>query len=326
MVNERSKMARIAPHHSPNHPMPSDEDYALTLEWDDKVYVQWGRYQAGEAFFEAFTDEGVMIRADEATLEEAEAKAHALYAKETACKHEWQRLDYTNGVGTCRYCKLRNTKAFKSIPRLGSHKEPLNYHDLSFIKNSGLRPREFKMRDNVKYKRILTIKARLMGIKLPDLPAAPQTEDEFIEHVPDRYKVGCREAVSIWLHDTIEDGTNHLDPIYQEMLKKHISSSRTTDNRRWARAANRTSLRSPLQIEHPLHKIEQSGDTVSIDIDGHTYQPSAGPGHFDNMGRVDAGNGGLLEGDIVAVRLSDDLDQSILYLEDGRQLHWARKA
>jgi hypothetical protein len=324
-------MARIAAHHSPNHPLPSDEDYSLTLEWGDQVYVQWGRTQSKEAFFEAFTDGGIMIRTDEATLELAEAKAHELYTKEIACTHEWQRLNFTNGLGKCRHCKSVNTKAFKSIPKLGAFREPLNYYDLSFINGSGLRDRDFKERDNAKYKRTLTIKARLMGICLPLVPDARQTEDEFIGYAPESYNVRCREAISIWLHDTIEAGTNHLDPVYQKILSREISSSRATDNNLWSKLEKRKLLKSPVQTGAADTEIQMDEKTPFVICGNLTYKPSAGPGHFDNVGRVDRGRGGLMAGDFVAitqcpsVSVSDGRSNGIIvHLEDGRQLHWQR--
>jgi len=176
-------MARIAPHHLPGHPKAMDTDYDLNLAWDDTAYVQWGRLQDGSAFFEAFTDNGIYIRTDEATLDKAESKAHALYVKDKTCKHQWLRMAHRNSAGTCRHCGLKNTSAFHPIMKLGAFRDPLNYHDISFIKGSGLRPRsdttDAPQSPNSRYIRRLTISRALRLI-----PFVPAAQDVVLEGLP----------------------------------------------------------------------------------------------------------------------------------------------
>jgi len=223
-------MPIIASHHA-------SDPWRPARNWPDDCTVQWGGQgivleetkSYATAFFEAFPKDGAggFIRGEGATLEEAEADAHAAYERQFACLgrggHRWtraRRLDgqqerlrggrpvprvstYTNGGAFCLRCGAFST-VLPEIPRLGAWRDPLSYSDLEFIMMGGLRPNpswarrmgEADRRASERRRHRLRLRAKLAGIDLPD-PEAPGCRDEEPTRplAEGRYEKACREAV-----------------------------------------------------------------------------------------------------------------------------------
>lgn len=101
--------------------MSHGPDYASRHPWATGTYVQGGTYASDEvdegydsAFIEAFPVVGTVetyLRADAATVAEAEAKAYAQYQRQLACpEHVWSRevsgTHRTDGYARCTECGL----------------------------------------------------------------------------------------------------------------------------------------------------------------------------------------------------------------------------
>lgn len=72
------------------------------------IPVQAGMFSSADGtrtgvFLECFPP-GSIIRAEGATLEEADAAAWAKLQAFLSCRHEWEPRGYSNGCGICRHC------------------------------------------------------------------------------------------------------------------------------------------------------------------------------------------------------------------------------
>jgi hypothetical protein len=69
------------------------------------------------AFFEAFPENPrTFIRGEGKTVKEAEEKAWEKLQGYLACEgHEFERRNYKNGVGFCKYCNMFKSHAFKPL-------------------------------------------------------------------------------------------------------------------------------------------------------------------------------------------------------------------
>lgn len=191
-------MPKIARHHA-------NDPWRPLLAWEEDAFVQWGRSGLvlradkrggcyGTAFFEAFPPRDSFIRGEGATLETAEAKAHAQWLKVSACRrsggHSLSRGKYTNGAGVCRRCGGFVSEAFKPIVALGGHKTPLSASEISLISMGSAHPDGSAQPDDAaRYARKLHLRARTQGVLLPD----PRTCDN-----DDAYVNACERAVQIW--------------------------------------------------------------------------------------------------------------------------------
>ncbi len=90
----------------------------MTRPWPDDCLVQGSegkfRHSDKPAFIEAYpTDPQTMIRADAATVAEAEEQAYVTYLRYLDCpKHDYEPGNYKNGSGICRHCKLWSAGVF----------------------------------------------------------------------------------------------------------------------------------------------------------------------------------------------------------------------
>ena len=89
-------------------------DYECLKPWPEDCFVQCGGGNTRTAFFEAFPESPqTYIRSEAPTVEEAEAKAFAALERYAACAHpEFERRDYTNGLGFCVKCGMSKSNAF----------------------------------------------------------------------------------------------------------------------------------------------------------------------------------------------------------------------
>ena len=177
-----------------------DKDHVPLAGWPEDCMVQWGGRGVvlstrtggtyGTAFFEAFPRDGGFIRGEGSTIAEAEEKALDQYRRSASCEHHWARGNYTNGGAICRRCKGFQT-VFSEIVKLGRYREPLDACQLDMIAEGHMRP----VHDDPKrarYARRNWLKARRMGIDLPDFDTAPPEPAGFNE---DDYARACRAAV-----------------------------------------------------------------------------------------------------------------------------------
>lgn len=181
-----------------------DKDHRPLSDWPDDCTVQWGGSgivlsdrpggSYGTAFFEAFPENGGFIRGEGPTIDEAEARAFSKFQKISACDHAWSRKNYTNGGAICRHCGGFMT-VFRPIVKLGMFREPLSPTALDMIADGAYRPDPDDQSQN-KYARKQWLKARQMGIDLPDFATAPQVPFGFQE---DDYSRACRRAVIAFL-------------------------------------------------------------------------------------------------------------------------------
>lgn len=113
------------------------EDYTCKFNWDENCFVQCGdeglvikgdkNYLT--AFFEAFPIEPkTFIRGEGDTIEEAERDAWKQLMNFKSCyHHEFERRDYTNGVGFCKHCGLYKSHAFEPTTMCKICGEPTSY-------------------------------------------------------------------------------------------------------------------------------------------------------------------------------------------------------
>lgn len=192
-------MPIIAAHHA-----WKDPDHRPDPAWPDTCMVQWGKggivlkSKSGgsyrTAFFEAFPAEGGFIRGEGATISEAEANALARYRQEAVCTHAWSRSGYTNGGAICRHCKGFRT-VFAPIVTLGAWKQPLADWMLDHLAEGHARPDPADPEATRRARR-MWLKARRMGISLPDWDSAPPEPADLRR---DAYADLCRKAVRDWL-------------------------------------------------------------------------------------------------------------------------------
>lgn len=180
-----------------------DKEHIPLSSWPDDCMVQWGgqgvvlsqkpggNYRT--AFFEAFPKKGGFIRGEGKTIEEAEADAFGQYRKISACDHAWSRKSYTNGGGICRTCGGFMT-VFKPIVKLGEFAKPLSPSALDMVADGHMRPSANG--ESARYARRQWLKAKRMGIDLPDFDTAPPLPAGFLE---DDYAEACRKAVVAFL-------------------------------------------------------------------------------------------------------------------------------
>ena len=208
-------MPKIAPQHS-----WKDADHTPLDSWPDDCLVQWGgrgivlgfgdksTYQT--AFFEAFPHGGCFIRGEGKTIVDAEAKAFEQFQKEISCTHQWSRgarviskpgerkrwqTHYTNGGAICKRCNAFAVK-FRPIVELGNARRPLSIMEIDSVANGFSRPCPEDKEDH-KHKRRRWLRARYMGIDLPDFDSAP-ANDSFDE---DDYSRACAQAVATFIKD-----------------------------------------------------------------------------------------------------------------------------
>ena len=81
------------------------------------------------AFFEAFPkNPKTFIRGEGKDVVEAEANTWKKLQKYLACSgHEFERREYKNGVGFCKYCGLFNSSAFDPLTLCVLCKKPTYY-------------------------------------------------------------------------------------------------------------------------------------------------------------------------------------------------------
>lgn len=226
---------KIASHHNPASPMPLNADYHPICSWPDNCTVQWGRSDTFaphdgpiRAFFEAFTKSG-MVRGDAGSIEDAEASAFAKYTRESACDHGWRRRKFDNGYGKCMLCGASLSKAFKPIVTLGSWADRPNQHDLDMIVSGWIRPRAWIEADNRdKHLRRIFLQARYHGIDIPDTPAEPMTEAQFMNEADDPYADACTDAVEAYMLK----GEHGLIDLYRDQVLRSISDVRKVRARR----------------------------------------------------------------------------------------------
>lgn len=321
-------MVRIAPHHNTTHPLPNDTEYTPVCAWADTVYVQWGTYSETQAFFEAFTSDGLMLRADEANLKEAEAVAFEKYLKAAQCDHHWYRKfpdSPNNGAGVCRRCNQTNTKFYPKIGKLGAWKDPLSYYEIEYLRNGALRPypEEMIKRGSTRDQRVLrmlTIKARLMGIVLPEVPSLDQSVDEFCEQIPDSYKIALRESIIDWL---MFGETGHIHETHLMILKKHLQGERVSDARMWQKLPKRALLRVPVYVADPNIEVQEDDVGIYLHTSRGIYRPTEDVREFTPY---DHTYGGLLPGDQANYMPSPITNEVIIYLVDGRKLRWRKSS
>lgn len=186
-----------------------DSDHRPLDTWPEDCHVQWGGRGVvlsdkpggsyNTAFFEAFPKAGGFIRGEGPTIAEAEAKAFEQYQRSAACDHLWSRGKYTNGGAICRRCKGFQS-VFEPIVRLGGFREPLNPSSLNLIAEGYIRPRAGDTKQS-NYARRTWLKARVMGIDLPDFDSAPPAPMGFEE---DDYARACRKAVVSFLRENLD--------------------------------------------------------------------------------------------------------------------------
>jgi len=86
------------------------ETYRTKHDWPANSELQYGvtPYKTGPViFFEGIPQElDTLVRGTGQTVEEAEEKAWALYLRYLTCQHGFERGEYTNGGGICRYCGM----------------------------------------------------------------------------------------------------------------------------------------------------------------------------------------------------------------------------
>lgn len=177
-------------------------------DWPEDCLVQWG--SAGvvlsadggareTAFFEAFPGQGGFIRGEGGSIPEAEDRALAQYRAKTACEHAWSRRRYTNGGAICRKCGGFAT-VFQPVHMLGDAFRPLEATALDMLADGMARPCPEDPRQH-RWRRKIWLKARRMGIALPDFASAPPEPDRFDQ---DGYMEASRRAVVAWLLDNEE--------------------------------------------------------------------------------------------------------------------------
>lgn len=97
------------------------------LPWPPDVYLQGGSSgivfsRSGSyrtAFVEALAKDG-FIRGEGTTVEEAEDDAFSQFVRQTTCDrtvgHDFERRNYTNGAGVCKYCAAFRSGVFDELP------------------------------------------------------------------------------------------------------------------------------------------------------------------------------------------------------------------
>lgn len=185
------------------HQWKDKEHIPLDL-WPDDCLVQWGgrgivlsikpegHYQT--AFFEAFPSGGGFIRGEGPSIVDAEASAFAKFQKISVCAHQWSRKGYINGGGICRCCGAFQS-VFQPIVTLGVFRNPLTPTSLELLAEGAYRP---CMDDpgQHKYHRRQWLKAKMMGIDVPDFFLAPPAPRGFQD---DDYALASRRAVVSFL-------------------------------------------------------------------------------------------------------------------------------
>lgn len=210
-------MPILAAHHA-----YKDKDHQPSQDWPPDCMVQWGGHgvvvkQGGggyrTAFFEAFPQGGGFFRGEGASIEEAEADCLKRYQAFLTCpEHRWSRGKYLNGGGICRHCKTFRS-VFQPVVALGDWKKPLNASALGLLADGAMRP-DPEDASSHRYRRRTWLKARAIGIKLPDFDTAPPEPDGF---EPDAYATASRKAVAAYLIDhlnEIKTDTNGVSGIF----------------------------------------------------------------------------------------------------------------
>lgn len=212
-----------------------DADHTPSDRWPEDCTVQWGRnglvigndgkksYKT--AFFEAFPKHGGFIRGEGSDLAAAEESAFSKFLKISACDHLWGRGKYTNGGAICRRCGAFESR-FHAIPKLGAFRDPLDAMTLDMIAEGYMRPTPDDPKGK-RYARRAWLKARRMGIDLPDFDTAPPPPGGF---ELDEYAKTCRKAVAEFLiaHEDLLNGSKRETATGLEgfFLGMHSSSLR----------------------------------------------------------------------------------------------------
>lgn len=241
-------MARIASHHSKNHPLPVSTEFRLSQPWPDDCRVQWGTNPiwpteddpVRSAFFEAFPEEGGSIRGEGSTIEGAEEKAYKKYRQEAACDHPHWRRKHLDGLGICNCCGKSESRHFHKVTRLGEFREPMDLHELHALANAHLRtpPADVEKRlrargERAKHNRELATRARYHGIDLPPVPAERQTDGQFMGQEPCDYQRACAEIILDWIDN--HPAAEKMEPIYRDLARRRVTQELEIADRRDAK-------------------------------------------------------------------------------------------
>lgn len=320
-------MVIIASHHLDKTSILDCSEYTPHNSWEDQDYIQWGESMCGgPAFVEVFLSNGIMIRGEGDTISEAEDIAFSKALKRRHCDHHWRRK-FTNPAGNptgvCVKCGATNTRAYKTLTKLGAFRDPLGFHDFLWILDTGLRPYEGQKRDNTKSRRKVALKARQMGIHLPDIPDTKANNAEFCTEVPDSYRSLVRDA----LIEAFFQGKIDLHEAYNSMLLKHFYSSRHTDAWIWRKQERRSALRIPVPTQAPNARVERDDMGLFIAHNRSIFRPQIDTSTRSavlsgDLSVHDITDGGLLAGDRVHIHFEPVQNKIIISLPDGRRLHW----
>jgi len=101
--------------------------YSCVYEWPESCFAQCGegglvlskKESYRTAFFEAFPrDPDTYIRGEGKSVQLAEKSAWDKWVKIRDCKdHEFERRNYTNGLGFCKHCGMSKSEAFDPLTR-----------------------------------------------------------------------------------------------------------------------------------------------------------------------------------------------------------------
>ena len=328
---------RIAAHNipSPNgndaFPLKSDTDFQPRCDWGHDIHVQWARNLNGDgAFFEGFMDDGIMVRGDGASLEEAEHLAFEKYAIAKSCEHQWSRYQrrrdryMLNGVGECRHCGQTSTRIFKPVTELGKWQSPLGFHDLCLLLGGGLRSYRGRKERPGREKdfRRIEIKARIMGIQLPPVPADPYTDDEFIDHAPSSFRNITNQAIASWYLRVVEDGSWPIEQEYIPLLSRRIVDERHTASWTWRSRERRSLLRDPQQIPGTLALIEGDQNCLFATFNGIKFRPRTHEKRDWVLNRYQDDDAGFLPGDAYPAELRCENEELCFMVPDGRFVIW----
>ncbi|MGU8718568.1 hypothetical protein ACV3RR_03800 [Clostridium perfringens] len=97
----------------------SNKEYKLLFDWKDFGICCNEDLVNKTAFFEVYPNNpNTYLRVEGKSLSEAEIKAWEQYQKILNCpKHEFERRNYKNGAGFCKYCGLFNSNAFEPVTK-----------------------------------------------------------------------------------------------------------------------------------------------------------------------------------------------------------------
>jgi hypothetical protein len=328
LKGSENKMVIVASHHRDKTAILGHSNYVPRHPWEKQDYIQWGEsLSGGPAFVEVFLSNGIMIRGEAKTISEAEDIAFSKALKRRHCEHHWRRK-FTNPAGNptgiCLKCGATSTHAYKTLTKLGGFRDPLNYHDILWILNTGLRPYDAQKNDTSKSRRMASLKARQMGIHLPDIPETKANNAEFCSEIPDSYRVLVRDA----LITAFCQGKIELGDTYNKMLTSFFYDGRRGDAWVWRKKERRSALRIPVPTETPNASVGRDDVGLFVSYNHRIFRPEIDTLvrptiRQDKLSIHDTTDGGLLHGDQVHVLFEPDENKIVINLPDGRNLHWS---